>query len=567
MAHMELTLGLKKGKDSSSVWVNGYDVSRSRNEQTEQQAFVAKEKANDVAIAWATDLVAQGWTLDELSVYDGGPGDLTAVLKRLPAPAKLTLTGEPLRTIAELEALPDLVELKLIRIVRATDLAPLRALARLGALEVYTTDATLTLADLPALPALREVRLRNLNGIDGDGLKKYPGVERMSIESVSVASLAYLADAALPLRALSLSWLEAKGPLSLAPLEAMAPTLEALAIYLRDVAISDVEAIGRCKNLVSLALQGVPISLELLGTLSKLRSLDVAMPPSSLAPLASLASLESLVLSLPEKKKKLPKGAVSALVGNDQLQITVAGRTWSVANLDGYLAGTFKLPTLKDAARPARAIKTKTLKKGATTPAHFGGSAQLGEGEAWPRCKNCDQPMPLFVELDLAKVPIPNRALAGTLQFFYCNSTEPLCEVDCESWRLNDRAMLLRVIPSTKKTATVECPADVPSPVPARSIELRPEKADFPDRQDARDRYEIYEAPRRTQAGDKLLGWPDWVQGNEWPSCPDCGKPMDLLMQMASNKGIDHQWGDSGDAYLFLCFDHPARVGFVWQGC
>ena len=106
----------------------------------------------------------------------------------------------------------------------------------------------------------------------------------------------------------------------------------------------------------------------------------------------------------------------------------------------------------------------------------------------------------------------------------------------------------------------------MPSPAPARSIELGPDKADFPDSQDAGDRDGIEDAPDLTLAGDKLLGWPSWVQGNEWPSCPDCAKAMDLLRQMQSDKGIAHQWGDSGHAYLFLCFDHPTRVGFVWQG-
>jgi predicted DNA-binding WGR domain protein len=221
----------------------------------------------------------------------------------------------------------------------------------------------------------------------------------------------------------------------------------------------------------------------------------------------------------------------------------------------------------KGAFRPARAIKVKALKKGATAPAHFGGGARLAKGEAWPVCKNCKRPMPLFVEMDLAKLKLPKK-VAGLLQFFYCNGTEPLCEVECKSWDLNDRAMLLRVVPPNVKTTPVDPPA-LPSPVPARSLDFGPEKADPPNWEDVQDRYRIrYEddSPIRPMDGDKLLGWPAWVQGAEWQKCPQCKKEMQNLLQLQSHKGLQHQWGDNGQAYLFVCLDHPTRVGFVWQG-
>ena len=40
---------------------------------------------------------------------------------------------------------------------------------------------------------------------------------------------------------------------------------------------------------------------------------------------------------------------------------------------------------------------------------------------------------------------------------------------------------------------------------------------------------------------------------------------MQHLLQLESNAGLAHQWGDLGRAHVFLCADHPARVGFVWQ--
>jgi predicted DNA-binding WGR domain protein len=220
----------------------------------------------------------------------------------------------------------------------------------------------------------------------------------------------------------------------------------------------------------------------------------------------------------------------------------------------------------KEATRPARPIKTKAMKKGATAPAHFGGGARLAKGEAWPHCRNCKRPMPLFVELDLAKLKLPKK-LTGLLQLFYCNANDPLCEVECQSWHLNDKAMLLRVVPAKQKTAVVDSPA-LPSPVAARAIDLGAEKADLPNWEDAGDLFGIRDGePRdRTLSGDKLLGWPKWIQGNEWQRCGQCKKTMQHLMQLDSNAGLAHQWGDCGRAHVFLCLDHPTRVGFVWQG-
>lgn len=41
----------------------------------------------------------------------------------------------------------------------------------------------------------------------------------------------------------------------------------------------------------------------------------------------------------------------------------------------------------------------------------------------------------------------------------------------------------------------------------------------------------LAEAVGTVATGDKLAGWPDWVQGMEYPSCPECGQRLRLVLQ------------------------------------
>ena len=61
--------------------------------------------------------------------------------------------------------------------------------------------------------------------------------------------------------------------------------------------------------------------------------------------------------------------------------------------------------------------------------------------------------------------------------------------------------------------------------------------------------------------GNKIGGWIDWVQGVEYPNCPNCeGNPlMDLvLLQLekenaGSSDVSECNWGDGGVAHVTLC--------------
>src|SRR5262249_30916935 len=46
--------------------------------------------------------------------------------------------------------------------------------------------------------------------------------------------------------------------------------------------------------------------------------------------------------------------------------------------------------------------------------------------------------------------------------------------------------------------------------------------------------------------GDKLAGWPMWVQNIEYPQCPQCGRRMTHVFQVDSEDNIPFMFGDVG---------------------
>ena len=76
-----------------------------------------------------------------------------------------------------------------------------------------------------------------------------------------------------------------------------------------------------------------------------------------------------------------------------------------------------------------------------------------------------------------------------------------------------------------------------------------------------------------TACGDKLLGWPKWSQGGEVPVCPDCGKPMEMLLQInndghvgggpAGGSHFGQLFAGDGNGHVWRCPDHE-HMTFSW---
>lgn len=202
--------------------------------------------------------------------------------------------------------------------------------------------------------------------------------------------------------------------------------------------------------------------------------------------------------------------------------------------------------------------------EGAPRGCRIGGRPFLPRGEAWPACGVCREPLHLVVQLNSSELPgeIAERTGSGLFQMLYCLSE---CEVQADGWapysavhcarRLDPnvdgepgaggRALAPRAI--TGWTAVDDLPhwEELPAPL-AEELEA------------------AYEACARPLVGDKLAGWPAWVQGVEYPACRICNRPMTMLFQIDSQDNLDWMWGDVGCAHLSQCAEHRDQLAFGW---
>jgi hypothetical protein len=222
----------------------------------------------------------------------------------------------------------------------------------------------------------------------------------------------------------------------------------------------------------------------------------------------------------------------------------------------------------------------------ATGAAHFGGSPMLGAGEPWPTCAGCAAPMQFFVQVDLAALPAGSPARGtGLLQLFYCS----IDDGGCETWAPFSGTHLVRLLTGPAQPAAH--PPSI-SPFPRRRIAGWNESLDHPhppEHEELGLSYQYdFDASRvhitcaevgldlpdadldaaetiaTALPGDKLGGWPAWVQGVEYPSCPACSAPMELVLQLDSEDNVPHMFGDVGCGHVTQCPAHPHVLAFGW---
>ena len=208
----------------------------------------------------------------------------------------------------------------------------------------------------------------------------------------------------------------------------------------------------------------------------------------------------------------------------------------------------------------------------------IGGTAFIPEGEKHPHCPNCGEELTLFLQLNPEELPENNDLdlePQKLIQLFYCINQNPHCEVECEAYLPFSKSVVAR---------TVELPANKPDKerTAAGSSKQFPEKNiadwirydDYPDWQEMQAgdaqlnelEVEVLEAQEslNPKAADKLGGWPYWVQGVEYPVCPECRIQMQMIFQLDSNHHLPYMFGDSGIAHLHQCRLHKNILAFGW---
>ncbi len=195
--------------------------------------------------------------------------------------------------------------------------------------------------------------------------------------------------------------------------------------------------------------------------------------------------------------------------------------------------------------------------------------------------------MQLFAQLAMASLPVAFAAKGrGLLQLFYCSRDDG----SCETWAPFSGAHVARLLDTPVTDALP--PAGL-KPFPARAITGWRELTDHPDPAEHEELGLQYdhdfgrgtvtirshspelevrdvqgddaaEAIAVASAGDKLGGWPRWIQGVEYPSCPRCGVRMHLLLQLDSEDNLPHAFGDGGCGHVTQCPAHPDVLTFGW---
>jgi uncharacterized protein YwqG len=259
------------------------------------------------------------------------------------------------------------------------------------------------------------------------------------------------------------------------------------------------------------------------------------------------------------------------------------------------------------------------------TASKFAGKPWLSAGETYPTCPHCQNPMQFFLQLNLSELPEDTHGKFGDglLQLFYCTDDEISCDIN-DGWEPFSNIKLVRIIDPVDTPASVEMPkfqrrsasALIEGNFLPRQIVGWQEMDDYPDWTEAHELHEIqcdetefntivdsgfidkndiqdysnyYSDPEIIKAmeedqhsyiitnfmdniglrplrGDKLAGYPNWVQSVEYPNCPICDRRMDrFIFEIASDDNIPYLWGDVGTGYIVQCPDHKDRVAFLWQ--
>jgi uncharacterized protein YwqG len=229
---------------------------------------------------------------------------------------------------------------------------------------------------------------------------------------------------------------------------------------------------------------------------------------------------------------------------------------------------------------------------GPATVSKFCGTPWIGPDASWPECGHCKKPLPLFLQIDLGDLPeeLGQRFGTGLLQLFYCTRD------DCQGyggWEpFADDLSRVRVVRPTSPGLMISVPQQ-DGHLPAKQIVGWTCFTDLPNPQEHDElglkytynfdagtlRFECPElgfdhtnrmndCPAEeiaiSEQGDKLAGWPAWVQNVEYPHCPCCGRRMVHVFQVDSEDNIPFMFGDVGCGHITQCPEHKEIVAFGW---
>lgn len=197
----------------------------------------------------------------------------------------------------------------------------------------------------------------------------------------------------------------------------------------------------------------------------------------------------------------------------------------------------------------------------------------------WPICK-CGKRMRFFLQLNSstlpAKLSIADIYFNGLLQLFYCTE-------NCDGWEPFSDGHVIRVVKSSDLVNPIVATTDEDDTLlfPCKRITGWNEQIDYISETEMQEsdefsldinknNYSFYDKVRedlKNLSGEKLFGWPCWVQGIEYPNCRKCNRTMRYIFQVDSERNIPYCFGDLGVGHISQCETHKDEFAFGWACC
>lgn len=223
-------------------------------------------------------------------------------------------------------------------------------------------------------------------------------------------------------------------------------------------------------------------------------------------------------------------------------------------------------------------------------------SLRWPKNEAWPVCATCARPLFPALQLDGTTLPETLRS-EGVVSLLVCTH-------GCDNTKSGAPGVVCRVLKDLE-LVELAAPEDVDSkPRDEGRAGGVASFARITDHPSSEERHAIALDQEASEAvpsrgGDKLGGWPAWVQGDETPACPHCAQRMAPLVQLddspaAHTPGRPTGWDDDradvvpgeprrplfvdsepvhlpglftfdARAWIFRCATHTNELTFLWQ--
>ncbi len=218
----------------------------------------------------------------------------------------------------------------------------------------------------------------------------------------------------------------------------------------------------------------------------------------------------------------------------------------------------------------------------------FGGRPWWPEGEAWPPCDSCGEPLAFVCQMRLDGGGHWRPGDYDLCLVFACQRCSQQDDAPIIERPSGDgcRLRLLRL--QGQSLAPLELPASLQPQaelasfraygMPVLDVPAWPDVADelaalAPHAlDDLRVGYHLAELEvlRRDEqsAQSQLGGYPHWLGAGYWPECRWCGGQMYLLAQFIPGEALTFPWGHERRAYLFCCAEpcDPEALTLVLQG-